>query len=645
MPRNRLMLGIVCLLVAAGALAAIWLLRPRPDSVMGVTVRVTAEDGSVEAREARALFASRRRERPIATVEVDLSRWAGKLVRFNIEGALRGRRDGAGPAGSVGCAATIGGAAGERPVEFVGWVNDGQERVHLGALGPASFRGPERQGHTFVYGPENRLWNVISVRPRERLRLYFTPILTGDLDHAQEAYVPRAPQPWRPPQAAHKAKGARPPDVYIYLIDALRPDHLGCYGYDRPTSPVIDRFAAGAVVYEHAQATATWTRPSVSSFFTGLYPLAHGVEHLDSDKLDEWPVTIAEALQEADYRTVYVCTNGHASGHYGFLQGVDAYTYKNDESADWANRQLGALMADEKADQPVFAYVHTIEPHEPYTPNPATLRLFDRGFRGQRYATAAALAQAPERYPGLSQEETQHLVDLYDADVRDADTAFGEFLDLLKRTGRLENSLIIVLADHGEALGEHDTLRHGTTLNVEQMRPPLIIRYPGGRHGGARVRTPVSLVDLYPTVMAATAVTPTLSYALAGRDLAGLAASPSSAPGVPIFAEVSKMSNNRLDLVGVIDEDGYKRVFDMSVKPGAMVTKSSIGLWDTRSDPKEQRDLTRALPLRAAYDEVLTARYLVTQRWWRGPASTGTTPSAPLSPGMRKSLQALGYLK
>jgi arylsulfatase A-like enzyme len=643
--RNRLVSRIVWVVIVGAALAAFWTWRNRLDSVMEVTVRLTAENGVAEVRSEEVAFGMHQRKRPLATVEMDLARWTGNLVRLEVGGKLRARRGFGGPRGFVGCSASVTDGARERPIEFVGWENEGEERVHIGRLGPGSFRGPERDGRLFVYAREDRLWHVISVQGQERLKLYFTPVLPADLDHPDEPYLPSAPPPWRPPRGAPQAGAGRTPDVFIYLIDALRPDHLGCYGYGRPTSPTIDRFAAAAVVHEHAQAAATWTRPSVASLLTGLYPMAHGVVHMDSDKLDDWPVTMAEALRAAGYRTLHVSTNGHVSGHYGFLDGVDGYSFKNVQTAEWANQQAAALLEGEDPDQPVFMYVHVIGPHDPYAPKAATFQLFDRGFGGERGGPEAATSQAPNRHSDLSPEELQHLLDRYDAEIRDSDADFAEFLDLLRQTGRFENSLIIVLADHGESFSEHDTLRHGTTLNAEEMRVPLIIRYPGKQHAGARVKARSSLVDVYPTVMAATGVDPRLSYALPGRDLAALAATSSPGSEVPIFAELSTYSNNKLDLVALIDEHGYKRVCDMSVEPGARARRSSIGLWDTRRDPRESVDLSDSLPVRAAYDEMLLGRYLVVQRWWRGPASTGTTASAPLTPAMRRQLQAMGYLK
>jgi choline-sulfatase len=361
---------------------------------------------------------------------------------------------------------------------------------------------------------------------------------------------------------------------------------------------------------------------------------------MDSDKLDEWPVTIPKVLKKAGYRTMYITTNGHSSGHYGFLQGVDDSAYENAESAQWAVGQAAQFLQRAAPSRPVFMYVHTIEPHEPYAPKPGTFKLFDRTKgHSSTSSMAPALGVTPPR------ADIEHLLDLYDGEIRDADAAFASFLDVLRKAGRYEDSVIIVVADHGESFGEHGAFCHGRSLGVTEMHVPLIIRYPGGRYAGRRVKARVSLVDIYPSVIEAVGARPRLSYGLPGRDLAALAAAPTAPPEVPIYAEVSKHANNRLDLVGVIDEEGYKRVFNMSVKGGGPASPTALGLWDTRADPAEQKDLVASLPVRADYEEALMARYLLTQRWWRGAASTGKTAEAPLTAAMREHLKALGYLK
>jgi arylsulfatase A-like enzyme len=252
------------------------------------------------------------------------------------------------------------------------------------------------------------------------------------------------------------------------------------------------------------------------------------------------------------------------------------------------------------------------------------------------------------------------MLDLYDAKVYEADQEFSRFLAALKRAGRYDNALVILTADHGEAFAEHDTLIHAWDLNQETMRVPLIIHFPGGKHAGVRVRERASLVDFTPTVLAAAGLRPALSpstalrvnsaegpalpYRLAGRDLAAMALAPDSGPSRRIYAEVARWDSNDVDLVAVIDEDGYKRVVDVSVLPRETAVKDTLGLWDTRADPQEKVDLVARLPVRASYDEQLIAHWLIEQRRWRGRSLVPRAPQVDHDAAVGRDLKALGYL-
>ena len=215
---------------------------------------------------------------------------------------------------------------------------------------------------------------------------------------------------------------------------------------------------------------------------------------------------------------------------------------------------------------------------------------------------------------------------------------------MIRAAGRFENALIVLVADHGESFGEHDTLQHGNHLNQEELHVPLIVRFPQGQFAGVRVSQPVGLIDVFPTILRQTGTSPRLSYPIPGVDLTTHAAAPGSVPRRYIFAEHSIYDANTLDIVGVIDEDGYKRTVDMAVTPTSRATEKSIGLWDTRGDAGEQADLTATLPLRAAYDEQLIAQWLLIQQQSRDSLVSGRAPSLEMTDYLRKDLRALGYL-
>ncbi|MCJ7751385.1 MAG: sulfatase-like hydrolase/transferase, partial [Armatimonadetes bacterium] len=229
-------------------------------------------------------------------------------------------------------------------------------------------------------------------------------------------------------------------------------------------------------------------------------------------------------------------------------------------------------------------------------------------------------------------------------EVYDAGRGFSDFVQMLKRSGRFDEALVILTADHGEAFGEHDTLSHGRNLNVEEMHVPLIVRFSGGRNGGTQVKERVGLHDLLPTILAEVGARGSFSYQLPGEEMPPGARASGWREGEPFYAELSQFGGNDLDLVAVIDEDGYKRVIDLSVAPRETAARKSLGLWDNGRDPGEAEDLSTKLPARAAYAEQLIARWLLAQKDRRDESAAVAPPRVHLDDEIRQQLRDLGYV-
>jgi arylsulfatase A-like enzyme len=643
-PGIRRRLAPALLVVAGAAIAVLWWTRPWADSVMIVTVTATTdEEGSVVVHEDRALFSSRRRSPPVVRARIDLRPWAGKLVLLTLRGSASPRLSDASPSGYVACSAELTGPEDGPPIDFAGWQGGAGIGLHVGPVGPRAYR-PEEGDERFAFASKGDLWHVLRVPEGARLELSLKPLLGTDIAGRPPPAAPRTEAPRRRAAISSTAVPERRPDVFIYLIDALRADHLGCYGYHRDTSPNIDAFAEEATVYERAETASTWTRPSVATLLSGIYPMVHGAMH-ESEALDDWPVLLPEMLQQAGYYTCCVVTNGNVAASLGFDQGYDAFIWQDRAWAAWVNSRAQDALAGLDPEQPVFMYLHTIEPHDPYTPRRKTFRIFDRGFSGTCDGSVEALEEAGCVRPDLSKEDIEYLVDLYDAEVHEADAGFGGFLNVLRDAGRLHNALVVLVSDHGEAFGEHNTLCHGWSLNQEEMRVPLVVRFPRGRGVATRMGARVSLIDLVPTVLAEVGLAPELDYALPGRCLAVPTEGGEMTADGRAYGEVSIRPNNDHDLVGVIDEDGFKRVIDVSVLPRETVARESIGLWDTGADPAEATDLAASMPVRAAYGEQLIAQWLNEQRSWRDSLGVAAPPSVELTDEVRANLRALGYLR
>lgn len=300
-------------------------------------------------------------------------------------------------------------------------------------------------------------------------------------------------------------------DVLLFVLDTVRADHLGVYGYDRPTSPAIDAFARDAVVYWTAIAPGTWTPPSHASLLTGLLPSSHLVDYVDETvgggihALDSGIVTLAERMQAAGYRTAaFIGNEGYLAPVFGLAQGFETYRTRNLKSVDDLARVLISWL-ERRRGRPVFVLINVIDAHEPYEPPPP----YDRMFPGH---LERALPRHPQdalvaggRSPSL--EEIAHYVGRYDGEIRHVDDRLGDVLAALKRLGRYDDALVIVTADHGELFGERGRWGHGGDPTYPLVRVPLIVKYPRGGRVGVE-RAPVSLTDVPATVLATLGLPP-----------------------------------------------------------------------------------------------------------------------------------------
>lgn len=466
-----------------------------------------------------------------------------------------------------------------------------------------------------------------------RVAIFLVPLLPIALLFWPQRLAHGPPQAQANPAPLRRAVLPRDrPDVFIYLIDALRADHLGCYGYHRPTTPNLDAFAEDAVLFEAAQTTSTWTRPAVASLFTGHSPLRHqAMTHHDA--LPESALTLGQILRSQGYQSAALITNANVAPAFGLAQGFDDFSLKNCAPAVWTTEQVAAVLTS--CGHPYFLYVHTIEPHSPYAPRPQARVLFDSGAVGKCDGSIHALRQVRRLWPDISAQDVNHLLDLYDAQVWEADRAFGDFLTLLRAAGRYDSALIIALADHGEAFAEHETLEHGNTLCVEELRIPLLIKFPHGRHAGEHISDLVTTLDLAPTILCEVGARPAVD--MPGWDLGALLLGQGRPR--PVFAYVCADNPEVRAVVAVIDADGYKRAIDVS--RDHWIPKSALGLWDTKADPAEKQNLFLHNPARAAACRQLIDAWMAEER----AAAEGTPSRIELAPETREQLKALGYLR
>jgi len=325
-----------------------------------------------------------------------------------------------------------------------------------------------------------------------------------------------------------------PPSIALILIDTLRADHLGSYGYSRDTTPHLDRLARDALVFDDAVAQSSWTLPSVTSLFSshypGQFPPARGdgplgpkslVRVLESAPGDA-VVTLAEVLRDAGYRTVSVATNPFNADAVNLMQGFETRHFRMNASADWVvDRALREV--DLSREGPFFLYLHLMDVHPP--------------LRSALDPDAARLTQdvtrfgAPDALAGSAfREHRDELVARYDAQLREIDAQMGRLFAGLRDGGLFDRCVVLVTSDHGEEFWDHARLGaslrlpnrgaygvgHGHTLFPELIEVPLILRAPGLASG--RVATPVRLLDVAPTLLGLAGL-PAGSLGGAGVDL------------------------------------------------------------------------------------------------------------------------------
>lgn len=367
----------------------------------------------------------------------------------------------------------------------------------------------------------------------------------------------------------------RRPNVLLLVIDTLRADHLGTYGYERDTSPVMDAFAAENLKFSFAVAPAPWTPNAMASILTGLFTTAHGMNPPNSRQeaqkrgiqLNGNLVTLAEVFKALGYETAAVQSNPWLREHYGFSQGFDHYTYAHRVRAGKIHEHARELLPKlESSDKPFFLYLHYMDPHNPYNPPGEFHTMFQGPLKERQY---------PER-------QTKY-IGLYDGEIRYLDTEIGRLFEHLKEMDLYEDLVIAIVADHGEQFLEHGNQGHGYQLFKEETHVPLFLKCDDC---SGVVDTPVSTIDVFPTLLElAGSPKPKAIQAhslLTGREQR-------SKDG--ILMEIRR----KLQQKGFVDEQWRKLIIDypmdVSPVPPRPTEATQIRLYNSRTDRWEEHPI------------------------------------------------------
>ncbi len=451
------------------------------------------------------------------------------------------------------------------------------------------------------------------------------------------------------------APGGAEPDLLLVVIDSLRADRLGAYGYPRPTSPNLDALAEEGVVFTEAWSSSSWTKPSVGSLFTSRLPSEHGAVTFDR-VLDPALPTLAQRLRAAGYRTVGVSGNFvHVSERNGFHRGFEVWRafgvppreargdtiWSEDDAGPGRGVRLGAADAGRINQEvaaaiagldaaPLFLYVHYMEPHPGFAPPARHRRAFVEGEAGPRSASTERLVDLAAGRAEADAAERRHLGDLYDAEIAAVDEGLGALLALLEKRRPGRERVVAVVADHGEELADHGRWFHGLTLHREVLRVPLVL-WDSRRRGPPRRRSePVDLLDVPTTLLAVAGAEP--AEGMLGRDLLA-----SDAPLRP-RALLAELHPDPPFESHVLPRE--HRLAYQAWPWKAIVAGEGPLLFDVARDPEERR------PVASGAEEVPESfRSALAALRRRLPEQPASAPGAPLDPEVVEGLRELGYVR
>lgn len=367
------------------------------------------------------------------------------------------------------------------------------------------------------------------------------------------------------------------PNIVFLTIDALRADHVSCYGYERETTPILDGFAEDGVRFSHAFSPSSHTREAIPAMLTGRYPdtCIDASYSLNATSIAEW-------LSDTGYATGAFHSNPYISRAFGFDTGFDTFDddlhLSNHKFIALAQRALDKLRNRHYADAetitnrarsflnstttPFFLWVHYMDPHGPYCPPDAYQALYHGESVDQKRASRLYKRAAVSDPASITEVERQEMLDLYDGEIRYTDDQIGVLLNELRELNAYNESLILISSDHGDAFGEHAYFGHPRRLDQELLHIPLLLQAPDIE--ARKIRTPVSTLDIVPTIM--------------DSVHSGDTGDGSELPGKSLFTQAEEPEQNRVVYSQVRSEDGSRRRFSARSVDGARFIEWTVGV-------------------------------------------------------------------
>ena len=473
---------------------------------------------------------------------------------------------------------------------------------------------------------------------------------------------------WANPLLTAHAPRTRP-NVLVYMMDTLRADHASLYGYKRDTTPFLKKLGATSVVFDDCEAQATWTKPSIASLLTSIYSYTHGIVN-DYDTIPKGASTLAEQLRNAGYVTADITASPWAGKVTGLQRGFDyvmEFPVIQRHRTDAADRATDSAAVnkvvfpwlDQHRDEPFFLYAHSTDAHAPYRPpagfeekfaNPAETAEFNRDYANLRdkgqYGGGTVVSRDGCKKNGIDPDKfIKRAVDRYDGEILHNDANLELLVAKLKQIGVLDNTLIIVVSDHGEEFWDHGWTAHGHSLYQELAHSVFLMWNPKLLGTPRRVPDPVQLIDVMPTVLDLLSVK--APEIVQGQSLMPLIQGRAFHRRTPVitsrFAHPSAKPNgfvpeNRINTFAVV-EANWKLIYR---EKGKEVGLSRVELYDRRTDRTETKNVAETHP--EDVERIMTelGKWLEAQKQLR--ALLGKGARSVLDQQTLDQLRSLGYI-
>ncbi len=445
----------------------------------------------------------------------------------------------------------------------------------------------------------------------------------------------RIPRPSGAISKRPELRGIEKSNLIFIILDAANPTHFGSYGYERDTTPNMDRLAREGVLFSWAFAHAPNTRASTASLFTSTYPPAHRVIAPDT-MLSDSAVSWAEGLREAGIKTLAATSNIQVSPVYNLLQGFE-------ESAElYQDKKGGVVLAQEflppveewvekyRAEQ-FFMYLHILQPHAPYNPPPPAEGTFSSGYQGP-LKDVRRLNPRTIQLLDLRPEDLAYIVAKYDENLLYADSFVGDLIDLLSRNALLEDTILLITADHGEAFHTHGHVGHSSSVYDDEIRVPLIMRFPLKYNlGGKKIEAVVQSIDLMPTFLDLFGIRHT-GQKMQGRSLLPVLLDQSERVHEDIATFFGRLSPDGTQVASALRGERYKFI----------EYRSKRLLFDLQDDPAEQNNVYLSKPVIAGY---YVQRLKKLQKEWSKGQGLAAESKINLDEDIKEQLRSLGYIK